>query len=216
MASLPSVVLGFVAAIVVAPFVEQVIPAVIAGLFVVPCTFLLAANLWQLLPQRAGLVLSRWRFAFICATLPCGVLLSAVLGPLAERALFGGDLHAWLDGQIGSGIGGWVVIFLPLSALFTALVLSRRVNPYLRNALRGMGRGARAMTELAKFFIAAGATVAVALLIAALLDSLHLDPRGLVLQTYVQTQRTDRRVCDGVCHYPLDLYDRRRRLVDRA
>jgi phosphate transport system permease protein len=186
MASLPSVVLGFVAALVIAPFVEVVIPTVLVGIVVVPLTFLLAAHLWQLLPARAALLLARWRFAFICATLPVGVLLAVPLGPVVERALFAGDLRSWLDGQAGTSVGGWLVMFLPFSALATALFLSRRVNPMLRRALRGAGRGRQAIVELFKFIAAATVIVAGALAAALLLDSLHLDPRGLVLQSYVQ------------------------------
>jgi phosphate transport system permease protein len=186
MASLPSVVLGFVAALVVAPFVEGVIPAVLAGVFMIPLTYLFAAHLWQLLPARWGLLLARWRFAFICATLPVGVLLSARVGPLVERALFDGDLRSWLDGQSGTGTGGWIIMFLPLSALATALLLTRRVNPALRNALRGAGRGQRAVIELLKFLAAVSVTLAGAAAVALLLDSLDLDPRGFLLNTYVQ------------------------------
>ncbi|HEY4309602.1 MAG TPA: ABC transporter permease subunit [Pirellulales bacterium] len=186
MASLPSVVLGFVAALVVAPYVEKVFPAVLAGVAVVPFTYLLAAHLWQLLPARVGLLLARWRFAFICATLPVGVVASAVVGPLVERILFDGDLRSWLDGQTGSGVGGWIVLLLPLSAMVTALVISRRVNPLLRKRLRGASRASRAVLELGKFFAAVLVTVAGAAAVGLLLDSLLIDPRGLVLSTYVQ------------------------------
>ncbi len=186
MASLPSVVLGFVAALVVAPFVEEVFPAVLTGIFVVPLTYLFVAHLWQMLPPRLGLQLARWRFVLICATLPLGVVLSARLGPSVERALFEGDLRSWLDGQSGSGSGGWIVILLPISGLATALLVSQRVNPALRNLLRGASRGQRSVVELLKFFAAVLLTVAGATLCAMLLDSFQLDPRGLVLNTYVQ------------------------------
>ncbi|MBI2823426.1 MAG: ABC transporter permease subunit [Planctomycetia bacterium] len=186
MASLPSVVLGFVAALVVAPFVEEVIPAVLAGIVVVPFTFLLAAHLWQLLPPRIGLALVRWRFAFLCAALPVGVLLSAAVGPAVERLLFGGDLRGWLDGDIGSGVGGWIVFLLPLAALGTALAFSRYVNPSLRRMLRGTGHGRLAAVDLAKFLVASALTMGVAIAAALLLESLHFDPRGAVLGTYVQ------------------------------
>ncbi len=186
MASLPSVVLGFVAALVVAPYVESTIPAVLASVAVVPLTYLLAAYLWQLLPSRAGILLARWRFAFICATLPVGVLASAQVGPLVERVLFAGDLRSWFDGQIGSGLGGWIVLLLPLSALATALFIGRRVNPWLRNVLRGVGQAQCAWLELVKFLLAVVITLGGAAAVGLLLDSLHLDPRGIVLGTYVQ------------------------------
>ncbi|HEY2839132.1 MAG TPA: ABC transporter permease subunit, partial [Pirellulales bacterium] len=186
MASLPSVVLGFVAALVIAPFVESVIPAVLAAIMVLPLTLLIAAHLWQLLPQRASLILARWRFVFIFATLPVGVLLSMAVGPVVERTLFAGDLRSWLDNQAGSGIGGWIVMLLPMSALAVAIVVSRRVNPVLRSRLRGANRARWAVVELLKFVIATGVTLAGAVVVGWLLDSLHLDPRGMVLGTYMQ------------------------------
>ncbi len=89
MSSLPSVVLGFVAAIIVAPFISSVLAAVSLGLVLVPCGVLLAAHAWQLLPQR---LISRWhgvgRTVAITGTLALGMLACAGLGPVLERELF--------------------------------------------------------------------------------------------------------------------------------
>ena len=57
MASLPSVVLGFLAALVIAPFVQNVLPATLAALLTVPLALVVGARLWQLLPQKLFL---RW------------------------------------------------------------------------------------------------------------------------------------------------------------
>jgi hypothetical protein len=54
MASLPSVVLGFIAGLILAPFVESRVMTVIAGCFTVPLTLLTGAHLWQLLPNRVA------------------------------------------------------------------------------------------------------------------------------------------------------------------
>ncbi|MBF0169357.1 MAG: ABC transporter permease, partial [Alphaproteobacteria bacterium] len=50
MASLPSVVLGFIAALVMAPLVETWLAAVFLGFVMVPLCLLIAAYLWQLVP----------------------------------------------------------------------------------------------------------------------------------------------------------------------
>ena len=52
MASLPSVVLGFLAALVIAPFVQGVVPNVLTGFATIPLSLLLGAYLWQ--PPRAS------------------------------------------------------------------------------------------------------------------------------------------------------------------
>lgn len=101
MASLPSVVLGFLAAIVVAPFVQDVVPVVLASFVVLPATLLLAAHLWQMLPQHVGLRLSGLpRLAAMVAVFPLGLALSAWLAPAMERALFRGDLVGWLNHEL--------------------------------------------------------------------------------------------------------------------
>jgi ABC-type uncharacterized transport system permease subunit len=61
MASLPSVVLGFMAGLVIAPLVERGLAPVIAGFFMVPLTLLLGAHLWQLLATGARMRLAAWR-----------------------------------------------------------------------------------------------------------------------------------------------------------
>src|SRR2546430_6184102 len=73
MASLPSVVLGFLAALVLAPFVDRWLAAVLAGIVTVPGAFVLGAYLWQMLPDKVGLFLSRHRFVFILILLPLGL-----------------------------------------------------------------------------------------------------------------------------------------------
>ncbi len=89
MASLPSVVLGFVAAMVVAPLVRDVVPAFLAALVVVPMCVLIGAHLWQLAPgpvvARTGAVK---RLSMVAACMAIGAMLASVLGPAVESRLF--------------------------------------------------------------------------------------------------------------------------------
>lgn len=100
MASLPSVVLGFVAAIVVAPLVRDILPAVLMSFFVVPLGMLLAAYACQLIPPpatrkvRSGLKLT---LMFVIAA--GSLALAASAGPAVERALFKpSDPERWVMG----------------------------------------------------------------------------------------------------------------------
>ncbi|MEO1008169.1 MAG: ABC transporter permease subunit [Planctomycetota bacterium] len=89
MASLPSVVLGFVAAIVLAPYARDWLPSVLVGLAIVPFVVMLAAHAWQLVPQRVALRTTSGRtLALLVAAIALGVLLSAAVGPIVERTLF--------------------------------------------------------------------------------------------------------------------------------
>jgi phosphate transport system permease protein len=185
MAGLPSVVLGFLAALVIAPFVRDVLPATLASFATVPLSFLAGAYLWQLVPQRIALRLhSSQRFALMLLMLPAGLWLGKLLGPLMEQALFAGDIEAWLDGRRGGAAGGWIFVLLPVSALATAFLMGRLVNPALRRVSREWGRGRCARVDVLRF--AAGTLVALAMAWSAAhaLAALGLDPRGSLLGTY--------------------------------
>ena len=192
MASLPSVVLGFLAALVFAPFVETVLPTTIAAFFTIPFAFLVAAYIWQLVPYQVSLKLNRYRFAFIVATIPFGLLAAWVIGPLVENLLFGGDLRRWLDGQIGSGLGGWMILLIPLSGIVVAVLLGRFVNPILRFRSAEWPRQKLALIDASKFVLAALGTLGLAALTGLLLTQAGFDPRGNnffppdVMSTYVQ------------------------------
>lgn len=186
MASLPSVVLGFLAALVIAPFAEQVVPGILASLVTVPLAFLYGAQLWQLLPARVATRLADWRPLIMAAALPVGIAAAAWLGSPLERLLFAGDIKLWLDGQIGSATGGWVIILAPATGVATALVLNRLLGQWRRGFYAGHGRAQSAAVDAG---LALGGTLvalALDLLIAMGLASLGLDVRGHVWDTYVQ------------------------------
>lgn len=186
MASLPSVVLGFLAALVFAPYLDRVLPVFLALFLTVPAALLLGAYLWQLLPDKAALRLARWRFAFILAALVPGVLAAGVVGPAVERLLFAGSVKGWLTGRIGTGASGWLVLLLPVSSIGAAWLLARTVNPQLRGLTASWGRPACALLDLGKFLAVAAVAVALAGLAGLALGALGLDPRGTVFGPYEQ------------------------------
>jgi phosphate transport system permease protein len=187
MASLPSVVLGFIAALVIAPFVQKFIPAVITSFVTIPGALLLGAHLWQLLPQRIALRFhGAPRFALMAIALPLGALAAFALGGSVERALFAGDIQAWLDRHAGRALGGWVLLLLPVSILAVVLFSTRVVDPSLRRVSAAWSRGRCARVDLVKFALGAACAIGLALGAGLVLDGLWLDPRGGVLDTYVQ------------------------------
>ncbi|HEV3115492.1 MAG TPA: ABC transporter permease subunit [Gemmataceae bacterium] len=186
MASLPSVVLGFLSALVLAPFVEEVLPAVVACILTVPGAFLIGAYIWQMLPQRVSLRLAPRRFLFICAVLPVGIAGAALLGPWIERLFFRGDFKGWLAGRSGNSVGGWMLLLLPLVGVATALFMGQVVNPRFRRLTARWSRFHSALADFVKFAVAFLAAAVIALLLGVLLNSLGLDPRGSLVGTYVQ------------------------------
>ncbi|HYE60490.1 MAG TPA: ABC transporter permease subunit [Phycisphaerales bacterium] len=89
MASLPSVVLGFIAAMVVAPFMARWLPHVLLGIVLTPVFLGLFAHLWQLVPrERAHRINRRARMALIAVALLASVGLSLSLARPLESLLF--------------------------------------------------------------------------------------------------------------------------------
>jgi phosphate transport system permease protein len=186
MASLPSVVLGFLAALIFAPFLEKLVPETLTAFITVPFCFLLGAQLWQLLPKERALHWSRFKFPLMFLGLPAGLILAGVLAPGVVSMFFAGDVVAWLDGQIGNGIVGWMFILLPLSGLVMFLFNSMTVDDWLRRSGRGWSRMEFALIDLARFLASAVLTLLVAWGASWLLTSAGLDPRGSYVDTYVQ------------------------------
>jgi phosphate transport system permease protein len=188
MASLPSVVLGFLAALVIAPFVAKVLPGTLAALLTIPFAFVLGARLWQLLPTDKAV---RWdglpKFFALCLTLPLGLLLAAPLGPVLENVFFGGNVEGWLAGQhgVGGAAGGWTLLLIPFSLLLLALLWGMYGAPRVRSTGSRWSRARCAQFDLARF----GGTVIVAVGLAALLgfalSSAGLDPRASFVGSYV-------------------------------
>ena len=187
MASLPSVVLGFLAAIIVAPVIDGIVPQVLAAIVCVPLALMTGAYLWQLVPPPRALRLAGWpRFACMVAALGAGVLLAAALGPAVERTWFAGDLRAWLDGQVGDSVGGWLLLTLPLAVVVVVVLRVRLVSPAVRRVQARWTRGRSAAFDLLLFGATAFCAFALARLLAGSLDGLGFDPRGGIVGTYMQ------------------------------
>ncbi len=102
MAALPSVVLGFLAGLWLAPRLERLFPALLLMLVVLPASVLLAGWLWRKLPQRL-----RGRFVTGFEALVFVVVLAAAAGLCLrlsapfEAWAFGSDFQAWLLAATG-------------------------------------------------------------------------------------------------------------------
>lgn len=187
MASLPSVVLGFLAGLIFAPIAERHAMILLSCLITVPMVLLLAAYLWQLWPPSWRNRLAGLRFPVILlAALPTGLGAGWMAASFIERHCFGGDLFAWLDGRGGSGWGGWMIVLLPISGIFAVFLSDRFISPWLRLRSRGWSHHRTAVVALATCLLGFVITGVVAWAAAMFLDSLRLETRGAILGTYVQ------------------------------
>ncbi|MCX5661550.1 MAG: ABC transporter permease subunit [Planctomycetota bacterium] len=187
MASLPSVVLGFLAAIVIAPAIKDVIPAVLLLFVCMPTAMLLGGYLFQLLPERVTLRFAPYRLLLVgLISLPAGIAMAFLLGPAFERIAFAGNIESWLDGQRGSGVGGWLILLFPISAIAAAMIINRFISPVVRSAAMTWSRERCAVADLCKFLLGLGVALGLAVAGSWLLTLAGWDPRGTYIGTYVQ------------------------------
>jgi phosphate transport system permease protein len=187
MATLPSVVIGFIAALVLSPIVENWIAAIVIAFGVVPITLIGAAFLWQILPKDLAIRLEGVpKLVFFFLVVLAGIWASVQIGPAFETAFFGGDFKLWTSGE-GSGQPFLFLLLLPLSALgvFTAWTALDGVIGY-RPWLRQQGDIGAGTIEFVRWALLIGVSLAVSWLFAGLLTAAGLDARGGIIDTYVQ------------------------------
>ncbi len=187
MASLPSVVLGFVAALVLAPIVENWIAAVILAFVVIPFSVLVGAYLWQLLPMQVALALDgRPKFCFMGLVVCLGIYLSYVLGPLVEMALFSGNFKAWLNKDVGSATPLLFVLSIPLVAGVLTYWFSRSLSYRYNHYIKSMTMPYAALVDLGRWVVLVVIVCLIAYALALVMNLLGLDPRESFLGAYVQ------------------------------
>lgn len=103
MATVPSVVIGFLIALWLAPLIERWILAFFLSLIAVPLTFIAFLALWQLVRRFdwARRVENGYEFLVAFPVLLTGAAISACLAVPLETWLFGGHFRQWLfDGPL--------------------------------------------------------------------------------------------------------------------
>lgn len=99
MEALPTVILGFLAGLWLAPYVETHLAGVFALLIVLPFGFLLCAWLWRFVP--AGMRLEGWEAALLIPVILLLIWLSSVLSMPLEQLLFEGDMRGYMSNEWG-------------------------------------------------------------------------------------------------------------------
>ncbi len=104
MAAIPSVVIGFLVALWLAPVVERLIVPVLVSIVVVPVVFLTFVVAWQ--PLRRFTLAKRletgYEFLVLLPVLILGFVAAYVAGRFVEPALFNGDFRLWLFQETGT------------------------------------------------------------------------------------------------------------------
>ncbi|MGH8585396.1 MAG: ABC transporter permease subunit [Gammaproteobacteria bacterium] len=102
MGALPTVILGFLAGLWLAPFVEANLAGVFVLPMVVPAAVLLAAYLWSRLPEALCRRVSVGsEAALLLPVVAAAIFMAFVAGEWLEATLFTGDMPAWLTRELG-------------------------------------------------------------------------------------------------------------------
>ena len=102
MAALPTVILGFLAGLWLAPLLERIFPAMVAMTVVVPASVAVTAILWHYLPATIIRRLRPGMETFILIPIIIGaVWICLVLNQPIESFLFGTDYKAWFAANWG-------------------------------------------------------------------------------------------------------------------
>ena len=102
MEALPTVILGFLAGLWLAPMLEQYLPAIIAMILLLPFSVIAASYIWHRMPPHIQSTVSDgWLAALLIPLiLITGWFAFAINHPL-EVWLFGGNTQQWLDTELG-------------------------------------------------------------------------------------------------------------------
>ncbi len=102
MEALPTVILGFLAGLWLAPYLENHLPGIFSLLLLMPVGLLFAAWSWRMLPDHVRhRIPDGWEPLLL---IPVVVLLAWAcmeVSPWIEATLFGGDIRIWLKQELG-------------------------------------------------------------------------------------------------------------------
>ncbi|NCN69846.1 MAG: ABC transporter permease subunit [Rhodoferax sp.] len=102
MEALPTVVLGFLAGLWLAPLVDNNLAGVLLCILLLPASMVLASYVWHVLPESlTSRVAPGWEAALLMPVLIATIWLVFQIGHPIEAFFFGGDMPNWLSNELG-------------------------------------------------------------------------------------------------------------------
>jgi phosphate transport system permease protein len=102
MEALPTVILGFLAGLWLAPFVETHLPGMFVLMIFVPLSILAAAAAWEFVPNNIKhKVPYGWEAALLMPVIILSVMFSIGISQPVENLFFSGNLPLWLSQEMG-------------------------------------------------------------------------------------------------------------------
>ena len=102
MGALPTVILGFLAGLWLAPFIEKNLTGMFMLLLVLPVVILICSYAWRYIPSkvRQGIP-DGWEAGILIPILLLAGYLALLLGHPVENVFFGGNMPLWLNNEMG-------------------------------------------------------------------------------------------------------------------
>ncbi|MCW7554917.1 ABC transporter permease subunit [Endozoicomonas gorgoniicola] len=102
MEALPTVILGFLAGLWLAPLIENNLPGIFALLLFVPVGILLFAFIWDSLPGRIRHTIPEgWQAALLIPVVLFSGAVAFSMNGVLEVTFFDGDMRTWLTSELG-------------------------------------------------------------------------------------------------------------------
>ncbi len=102
MGALPTVILGFLAGLWLAPFIESYLVGVLSLLIVIPISVMLFAYSWQYLPKKISQKIPEgWDAIILIPVILLASWLAFALNTPVENLFFQGNLQGWLSNEFG-------------------------------------------------------------------------------------------------------------------
>ncbi len=120
MEALPTVILGFLAGLWLAPYVETHLAGVFTLLLVLPFGFIFSAWIWEQLPNKS--IFEGWEAALLIPVVLGLIWLSMSLSAPIETLLFNGDMRAYMTNE-------WGINYDQRNALVVGLIMGFAIIP---------------------------------------------------------------------------------------
>ncbi|MCU0710586.1 MAG: ABC transporter permease subunit [Pirellula sp.] len=184
MASVPSVALGFVGAIALAPLVRDNLFGLFLFLVVAMLILVSIPAILSTLPRSAAASTTKHRAWTLILVLIAALGISRYCAERMEFGLFGGPLTYWLNGEFGSAFPGWLCIaILPCGVLTFWAFNHFQISRFLTKRLPFL-RPDSSFNLLAMHALQLIASVVITCALSACLSLVGWDARGTLLDSY--------------------------------
>jgi len=120
MEALPTVILGFLAGLWLAPYVETHLAGIFTLLLILPPSFIVTAWLWSYVPNKSSF--EGWEAAILIPVVLFLIWLSMSLSSPIETVFFGGDLPSYMSNE-------WDIGYDQRNSLVVGLIMGFAVIP---------------------------------------------------------------------------------------